>query len=76
MPTLRLLHKFPFLLKPMKVDKGAIKFVLKGSNVMAPGLISAGGNMYEDVNADEPVAIFAEGVEHPVAIGLMKLSTA
>ena len=38
-PTLRLLHQFPFLLTPQRVDKGAIKFVLSGANIMCPGLI-------------------------------------
>ena len=36
-PTLRLLHQFPFLLTPQRVDKGAIKFVLSGANIMCPG---------------------------------------
>ena len=36
-PTLRLLHQFPFLLPPQMVDKGAIKFVLSGANIMCPG---------------------------------------
>ena len=38
-PTLRLLHQFPFLLTPQMVDKGAIKFVLSGANIMCPGEI-------------------------------------
>ena len=37
-PTLRLLHQFPFLLPPQMVDKGAIKFVLSGANIMCPGV--------------------------------------
>ena len=36
-PTLRLLHQYPFLLTPQMVDKGAIKFVLSGANIMCPG---------------------------------------
>jgi len=35
-PTLRLLHKYPFMLRHVQVDRGAIKFVLQGANVMCP----------------------------------------
>eukprot|EP01102_Stenamoeba_stenopodia_P003409 TRINITY_DN13398_c0_g1_i1.p1 TRINITY_DN13398_c0_g1~~TRINITY_DN13398_c0_g1_i1.p1 ORF type:complete len:182 (+),score=37.18 TRINITY_DN13398_c0_g1_i1:172-717(+) len=73
-PTLRVLQKYPFILPHMQVDKGAIKFVLSGANIMSPGLTSAGGKMV-DVPAETPVAIMAEGKIHPVAIGLTLLST-
>lgn len=33
-PTLRTLHRYPNLMPKMKVDRGAIKFVLKGANVL------------------------------------------
>ena len=46
-PTLRLLHKFPSLLPKMQIDKGGIKFIINGANVMSPGLTSAGGKMDE-----------------------------
>ncbi|XP_022366095.1 malignant T-cell-amplified sequence 1-like, partial [Enhydra lutris kenyoni] len=45
-PTLRLLHKFPFILPHQQVDKGAIKFVLSGANIMCPGLTSPGAQLY------------------------------
>ena len=35
----------PFLLPHMQVDKGAIKFVLSGANIMCPGLTSPGAKM-------------------------------
>jgi PUA domain protein len=73
-PTLRQLHKYPFLLKPQQVDKGAIKFILSGANIMCPGLTSPGANMLES-DADEIVAIYAEGKSHALAIGKMKLSS-
>ena len=59
-PTLKQLHKYPFLLKPQQVDKGAIRFILSGANIMCPGLTSPGANMIE-AEADEIVAIYAEG---------------
>ncbi|XP_070391465.1 malignant T-cell-amplified sequence 1 isoform X2 [Dermacentor albipictus] len=44
-PTLRLLHKYPFLCPWLQVDKGAIRFVLSGANIMCPGLTSPGAKM-------------------------------
>ncbi len=53
-PTIRLLHKYPDILPKFQVDRGAIRFVLSGANIMAPGLTSAGGSM-DDVPSDTPV---------------------
>ena len=46
------------------MDRGAIRFVLSGANIMAPGLTSAGGKM-DDVPEGTTVAIFAEGKRSP-----------
>ncbi|KAL0207362.1 hypothetical protein P9112_011990 [Eukaryota sp. TZLM1-RC] len=73
-PTLRLLHRFPIILPKMQVDRGAIKFALKGADMMAPGFTSAGGSM-DDVEAGQVVAIMAEGKEHAVGVGIAKKST-
>jgi len=73
-PALRLIHKYPFLLKKVRVDQGAIKYVLQGANVMCPGLTSPGGNLDEDFNEGELVGILAEGKEQCMGIGLAKLS--
>merc|ERR1719153_77296 len=61
-PTLRILHKYPSLLPKMRTDTGAIKFVLKGANIMCPGFTSAGGRM-EAIEKCMPVQIVAEGME-------------
>jgi len=47
----------PFMLPPMQVDKGAIKFILSGANVMCPGLTSPGARM-TDVQAETVVVSF------------------
>ena len=73
-PTLRFLHRFPDILPKYQVDRGAIRFVLYGANIMAPGLTSAGGQM-ADVPAEAVVAIMAEGKEHACAIGVTTMST-
>jgi PUA domain protein len=57
-----------------KVDKGAIKFVLSGANIMSPGLTSKGGKM-TSCDKNMVVAIMAEGKEHALAIGVTKMST-
>jgi PUA domain protein len=80
LPTLHTLHRWPDLLPHMRVDKGAIRFVMKGSHIMAPGFTSAGGDV--DCGRDEPlpvgafVAVHAEGMTHAVAIGELKMTTA
>lgn len=74
MPTLRLLHKYPFMLPPEQVDKGAIRFVLSGANIMCPGLTSPGAKM-TDAPKDTIVAVMAEGKQHALAVGVTALST-
>ena len=73
-PTLRLLHRYPDILPKYQVDRGAIRFVLSGANIMAPGLTSPGGHM-DDVPAESVVAVMAEGKEHALAIGITLMST-
>nr|WCZ58794.1 putative Translation machinery-associated protein 20 [Seculamonas ecuadoriensis] len=75
LPTLRVLHKYPFMMPHMQVDRGAVKFVLSGSHIMCPGLTSPGGRMV-DVPAETPVAIMVEGKEHAIGVGVTKMSTA
>ncbi|XP_039029258.1 malignant T-cell-amplified sequence 1 homolog isoform X1 [Hibiscus syriacus] len=89
MPTLRLHHQYPNIMKKFQVDRGfadpnimkkfqvdrgAIKFVLAGANIMCPGLTSPGGDLDDEVEAETPVAIMAEGKQHALAIGFTKMS--
>jgi PUA domain protein len=73
-PTLRFLHRYPDILPKYQVDRGAIRFVLSGANIMSPGLTSKGGHM-ADVPAESVVAIMAEDKEHAMAIGITTMST-
>lgn len=75
MPTLRLLHKYPTMMPRMQVDRGAIKFVISGANIMCPGFTSPGGRIPQPLEAEQPVAIYCEGKTHALAIGLTKMST-
>ncbi|GAX82218.1 hypothetical protein CEUSTIGMA_g9646.t1 [Chlamydomonas eustigma] len=74
-PTLRVLHQYPDMMPKLRADKGAIKFVLSGANIMCPGLTSPGATMHSEVDANTAVAIYAEGKEHAMAVGLTKMST-
>ncbi|TFY78562.1 hypothetical protein EWM64_g5449 [Hericium alpestre] len=77
-PTLRLLHKYPFILPRVRIDRGAIRFLLSGAHMMCPGMTSAGGWLPPAdaaLPAGTPIAIDAEGKEHSVGVGITKLST-
>lgn len=73
-PHLRLLHKYPKLLPHITCDKGAIKHVIGGANVMAPGLTSPGGIINDEVDVGDVVAIMAEGKKHAMGIGRMAMT--
>ncbi|WWD22438.1 hypothetical protein CI109_106929 [Kwoniella shandongensis] len=74
-PSLKLLHKYPAMLPHVQIDRGAIKFLLAGANMMAPGLLSAGGRLPDGLEKDTIVAIHAEGKEHACGIGKMVASS-
>jgi predicted RNA-binding protein (TIGR00451 family) len=64
----------PNLLPHMQVDRGAVKFVMSGANIMCPGLTSEGAKMDMSVDKDQPVAIMVEGKEHALGLGWTKMS--
>ncbi|KAK3183594.1 hypothetical protein Dsin_030880 [Dipteronia sinensis] len=71
MPTLRLLHQCKLSNYNEKITS---RFVLAGANIMCPGLTSPGGALNDEVKAETPVAIMAEGKQHALAIGFTKMS--
>ena len=75
LPMMKVLHQYPSLMDHMVCDKGAIKHIFSGSNVMAHGLTSEGGQIAEDLDAGHPVAIMAEGKKHAMGIGLLAMSS-
>ena len=54
-PVLRLLHKYPYMMPQIQCDKGAIKHMLSGSDVMCQGLTSPGGKIDPSIKKEEPV---------------------
>ncbi|KAH9028168.1 hypothetical protein EDB84DRAFT_1563200 [Lactarius hengduanensis] len=83
LPTVRLLHKcedplHPFILPHVRIDRGAIRFLLAGAHMMCPGLTSAGGWLPPAdaaLPAGTAVAFDAEGKEFAVGVGITKLGT-
>ena len=75
LPMLRLLHKYPSIMDHMICDKGAIKHIMSGSNVMAPGLTSENGVIHPGLETGSPVAIMAEGMKHAMGIGYLQMSS-
>ena len=57
----------------VQVDKGAIKFVLNGADIMCQGLTSQGG-LIGNVQVGDIVIIKAEGMNVPLGIGKMIMS--
>ncbi|KAI1004244.1 hypothetical protein K3495_g3964 [Podosphaera aphanis] len=62
LPHLKLVHRFPTCFPSIRIDRGAIRFVLSGATLMAPGLTSTGGRLppgndemgsYGEVGAEE-----------------------
>ncbi len=45
LPHLKLVHRFPICFPSIRIDRGAIRFVLSGATLMAPGLTSTGGRL-------------------------------
>ncbi|ROW14005.1 hypothetical protein VPNG_04138 [Cytospora leucostoma] len=91
MPHLKLVHRFPKAFPTVRIDRGAIRFVLSGATLMAPGLTSKGGRLPEpkegdegvdeeghwsrELEKEEPVVVMAEGKEHACAVGLLVAGT-
>ncbi|PFH57025.1 hypothetical protein XA68_15614 [Ophiocordyceps unilateralis] len=90
LPHLRLVHRFPRAFPTVRIDRGAIRFVLSGATLMAPGLTSEGGRLPLDEKSDgddgdgrwrrelakgEPVVVMAEGKSEACAVGLLVCDT-
>ncbi|XWW96086.1 hypothetical protein V2A60_004056 [Cordyceps javanica] len=65
LPHLRLVHRFPRAFPSVRIDRGAIRFVLSGATLMAPGLTSPGGRLPPDGCPDG----LAEGAETDQRLG-------
>ena len=57
-PLLKLLHKYPYIMPQLQCDKGAIKHVLTGADIMCPGLTSPGGKIDPVITKGQVVVLF------------------
>lgn len=53
----------------------SMQFVFNGADIMCPGLTSAGATIEDEADEGAVVAIYAEGKEHALAVGLTTMST-
>lgn len=77
-PHLRIVHQFPQCFSRIGIDRGAIRFVLSGAALMAPGLTSAGGKLPDEVEQLKEggvAVIIAEGKEEACLVGQLKMGT-
>jgi len=77
-PHLKLIHAYPTAIPTIQIDRGAIRFVLSGAALMAPGLTSPGGRLPEKEHAIEAgnvVAVKAEGKKEVCLVGVLKQGT-
>lgn len=78
-PHLKVVHMFPDCFHTVGIDRGAIRFVLSGATLMAPGLTSKGGRLPEkkdeEIREGEVVAVMAEGKSEACLVGQLKMGT-
>ncbi|TKA64243.1 hypothetical protein B0A55_11735 [Friedmanniomyces simplex] len=87
-PHLKVIHKYPWAFPRIRIDRGAIRFVLSGATLMVPGLTSPGGRLPGDdeageeygnggneLEAGEVVVVEAEGKETACMVGVLKMGT-
>lgn len=77
-PHLKLVHAYPHCFPRVMVDRGAIRFVLSGAQLMCPGLTSPGAKLppkEEELLAGQVVAVYAEGKETACMVGVLKMGT-
>ncbi|KAI5181953.1 malignant T-cell-amplified sequence [Nematocida sp. AWRm80] len=67
-PTVKCVHLVPEILKRVVVDEGAIKHLINGADVMAPGLLHQTSD-YPMVTEGELVAIYGYDKTHALGVG-------
>ena len=68
-PNLLELYRDLKVLPRLQVDQGAIKFILKGADIMAPGITEVDPSL----NQGQQVAVYAQGKQWPLAVGILNV---
>ncbi len=74
LPTLKLVYDDENIWNKMKkvtCDMGAVKFVVKGADLMRPGIVGFDAA----ISADEPVLIVDESHSKPISVGISLFSS-
>jgi PUA domain protein len=66
-PALKTVHTYPDMYPRFTADEGALKFLLKGANLMAPGLINNQASM-DEVDDGSIVSVYVHGYEHCIVL--------
>lgn len=84
-PHLRVIHRYPWAFRRVRIDRGGVRFVLSGAQLMVPGLTSKGGRLPGDEDAGEYdgdeleegsiVVVDAEGKENACMVGQLRMGT-
>ncbi|MCJ1308116.1 translation machinery-associated protein 20 [Agyrium rufum] len=77
-PHLKVVHQYPSCFSKVGIDRGAIRFVLSGATLMAPGLTSTGGSLPDSehlIEDGEVVVVVAEGKDEACMVGQLKQGT-
>lgn len=77
-PHLKIVHQYPHAFKRLKIDRGAIRFVLSGATLMVPGMTSKGGwlpDKEDEAKAGDIVVVEAEGKDEICLIGQLEIGT-
>lgn len=86
-PHLTVIHQYPWCFNRVRIDRGAIRFVLSGAALMVPGLTSPGGrlpggadmeewaNDGKELEAGDVVVVDAEGKDNACMVGVLKMGS-
>lgn len=85
-PHLRIVHRYPWCFRHVRIDRGGIRFVLSGATLMTPGLTSPGGrlpgcaeepwgNGGDEFEENDVVVVDAEGKENACMVGVLKMGS-
>ncbi|KAI5189571.1 malignant T-cell-amplified sequence [Nematocida sp. AWRm77] len=73
-PLVKCVHMAPDMLTKVVVDEGAIKHLINGADVMAPGLLQTTSE-YPSVSENDLVAIYGYGKTHALGVGVVVMSS-
>jgi len=73
-PSLKLVHKWPNVLPEFKLDQEAIKFILRGADVMRPGIINVQEclSKFPFLKKYSPVAVGCKKNPYAFAVGFLQ----